>query len=65
MKKIALVTGSRRGIGLGIARALGREGYFVVLSATASSDEEIVGKLSAEGIDCAYTACDTDGLTCW
>ncbi len=58
MKKIALVTGSRRGIGLGIAHALGREGYFVVLSATASSDEEIVGKLSAEGIDCAYTACD-------
>ncbi len=58
MKKIALVTGSRRGIGLGIARALGNEGYFVVLSATAPSDEEVVGRLSAEGIGCAYVACD-------
>ena len=58
MKKIALVTGSRRGIGLGIARALGREGYFVVLSATTPGDEEIVGKLSSEGIDCVYIPCD-------
>lgn len=58
MKKIALVTGSRRGIGLGIARALGREGYFVVLSATTPADEEIVGKLSSEGIGCVYIPCD-------
>ncbi len=36
MQKIALVTGSRRGIGLGIARALGKAGYFVVVSATAA-----------------------------
>lgn len=58
MKKIALTTGSRRGIGLGIARALGKEGYFVVLSATTPTDETVVGKLSAEGIDCVYIPCD-------
>ena len=34
MKKIAWITGSRRGIGLGIARALAKEGFHVVLSAT-------------------------------
>ena len=58
MKKIALVTGSRRGIGLGIARALGQEGYFVVLSATTPSDEEVTAKLAGEGIDCTYISCD-------
>ena len=58
MKKIALVTGSRRGIGLGIARAHGQEGYFVVLSATTPSDEEVTAKLAGEGIDCTYISCD-------
>lgn len=58
MKKIALVTGSRRGIGLGIARALGQEGYLVVLSATTPVDDEVTAKLTSEGIDCTYIACD-------
>ena len=31
MQKIALVTGSRRGIGLGIARALGKAGYLSLI----------------------------------
>lgn len=58
MKKIALVTGSRRGIGLGIARALGREGWFVVVSATAPQANELVDELRAEGIDCVYRKCN-------
>ena len=45
-KKIALVTGSRRGIGLGIARKLGQAGYFVVLSATAAQDDAVVAELT-------------------
>lgn len=58
MKKIALVTGSRRGIGLGIAEALGKEGYFVVLSAATPADEEVTARLTAEGIGCTYISCD-------
>ena len=42
MKKIALVTGSRRGIGLGIARALGHAGWFVVVSAPAPPPHQLV-----------------------
>lgn len=57
-KKIALVTGSRRGIGLGIARKLGQEGYFVVLSATAAQDDAVVAELTQEGIDCTYIPCN-------
>ena len=58
VKKIALVTGSRRGIGLGIARKLGQEGYFVILSATAAQDEAVVDKLTEEGIACTYIPCN-------
>lgn len=58
MQKIALVTGSRRGIGLGIARALGKVGYFVVVSATAAQDDAVIETLQAEGIDCTYIPCN-------
>ena len=58
MKKIALVTGSRRGIGLGIARALGREGWFVIVSATAPQADDLLDELHGEGIDCVYRKCD-------
>lgn len=58
MKKIALVTGSRRGIGLGIARALGREGWFVIVSATAFQADDLLDELHGEGIDCVYRKCD-------
>lgn len=58
MNRIALVTGSRRGIGLGIARALGKNGWFVVLSATAAQDKAVVQQLHDEGVDCVYHKCD-------
>ena len=71
MKKIALVTGSRRGIGLGIARALGREGWFVIVSATAPQADEVLDGLRAEGIGCVYRKCniadpaDRSGIFGW
>lgn len=53
MKKIALVTGSARGIGLGIVRAL-KEDYFLVMSAT-RDEYEIPEDLK----DCAiYLRCN-------
>lgn len=58
VQKIALVTGSRRGIGLGIAQKLGQQGFFVVLSATAAQDDAVVAQLRKEGIDCTYLPCN-------
>jgi len=57
-QKTAIVTGSRRGIGLGIAKALLQEGYFVVMSAK-SSDCELLNQevKKYEGLYC-YVPCD-------
>ena len=59
-KKIAAVTGSRRGIGLAIARELGRAGYFVLVSGTRSREDSlsILESLKQEGIACEYIPCD-------
>ena len=40
MKKTAIVTGARRGIGLAIAKKLLEGGYRVVLCATTAAGEE-------------------------
>jgi NAD(P)-dependent dehydrogenase (short-subunit alcohol dehydrogenase family) len=51
-KKIALVTGANRGIGLETARQLGQKHVTVVVAArTLKSAEETASKLKAEGID--------------
>jgi NAD(P)-dependent dehydrogenase (short-subunit alcohol dehydrogenase family) len=51
-KKIGLVTGANRGIGLETARQLGQKGVTVVVAArTLKSAEETAAKLKAEGID--------------
>lgn len=55
--KVAVITGSRRGIGKGIAIELGKEGYTVVLSGT-SEDEDIVNEFEAMGINAIYIKCD-------
>ncbi len=57
-KPVAIVTGSRRGIGKGIAVALGQMGYYVVLSATHDTADEVVQELQALGISCEYIKCD-------
>ena len=56
-QKLALVTGARRGIGLGIAKALAEDGYFVVLSAASKSAEEALSAVRVLG-PCAYSPCD-------
>jgi NAD(P)-dependent dehydrogenase (short-subunit alcohol dehydrogenase family) len=51
-KKVALVTGANRGIGLETARQLGQKGVIVVTAArTGPAAEETASKLKAEGID--------------
>lgn len=59
-KKIASVTGSRRGIGLGIAEELGRAGYTVLLSDVVPVEEAepAVEQLRGQGIEAAYIRCD-------
>lgn len=59
-KKVAVVTGSRRGIGLGIARMLAKEGYETVLSAVspAESAQGILDELAGEGLSACYIPCD-------
>jgi NAD(P)-dependent dehydrogenase (short-subunit alcohol dehydrogenase family) len=49
---LALVTGANRGIGLEVARALGRDGMRVLLAArTAEEGEHAAGDLRREGLD--------------
>ncbi len=54
-KKVALITGANKGIGLEIARQLGKQGITVVLgSRDPKKGQDAVDTLKAEGID-AYT----------
>lgn len=58
--KVASVTGSRRGIGLAIARELARDGYTVVLSDIIEKAEAmpLLEELRAEGLAVDYARCD-------
>lgn len=57
--KIAVITGSTRGIGLAIARAYAREGAAVVVSSrSATAVDRVVDELRAEGARAAGVACD-------
>lgn len=51
-KKVALVTGANKGIGLEISRQLGRQGFTVIVAARDERKaSEAVGQLRGEGID--------------
>ena len=58
MQKVAIVTGSARGIGLQTAKTLAGDGYFVVLSDVAAPEEasKILADLPAGGA--VYIKCD-------
>ena len=61
MKKIAVITGSRRGIGLGILKALAKEGYHTIMTGVSSpeSTEEILDGLQKENLSVEYVRCDS------
>lgn len=60
MQKVAVVTGSRRGIGLATAKALAKAGYHVVLSAAsdASQAQAVLKSFRSEGLSACYMQCD-------
>ena len=62
--KIAFVTGSRRGIGLGIAEALAGAGYHVIMSGTASLEDtqSILQPLLDQGLSVEYRRCNVSDL---
>lgn len=59
-KRVALVTGSSRGIGLGIARRLGKDGFAVVIVATGPKEKHqaVLDELAREGIEHIYVQAD-------
>lgn len=59
-KKVAIVTGSSRGIGFGIARRLGQEGFAVVITATGCREvnQKALDLLSADHTDWIYVQAD-------
>ena len=56
MRKVAVVTGSSRGIGYGILRRLGKDGFQVVMVATGEmyKNQAALEELKSEGIECVY-----------
>src|SRR4051812_5633885 len=56
--RIALVTGGSRGIGLGAARSLGRDGAHVVICSLAEHLDEGTAALSTVGIKAEAMAAD-------
>ena len=62
-KKVAVVTGGRRGIGFGISLQLGKEGYYVIMAACSETATEALERLNAHGIEGEYRRCDVSDST--
>ncbi|MCK4284078.1 MAG: SDR family oxidoreductase [Candidatus Brocadiae bacterium] len=57
--KAAIVTGASRGIGVGIARTLGRQGMKLVLCARSEeAGQAVAAELGADGVECAWVTAD-------
>ena len=59
-KKTAIVTGSRRGIGLAVLRELAKDGYAAVMTGVSPEEDALplVSELREEGRDVRYIRCD-------
>jgi 3-oxoacyl-[acyl-carrier protein] reductase len=53
-RQVALVTGSRRGIGLGVALALAREGFELILNGVSSEADEALERVRECGVRAEY-----------
>ena len=66
--KVAVVTGASRGVGVGIARYLGRQGMRLVLGARSrEAGEAFAAELSGSGVACAWVTADVataEGAQC-
>jgi len=64
-KTTALVTGGRRGIGLGIAKAFANAGYNVAITGVANPENsvEVVAELQTLGADVAYFQADISDVS--
>ncbi len=60
MRKVALVTGSSRGIGFGILKTFAENGYDVVMSSTSGEEKakDNLAALRALGVKVSYARCD-------
>jgi 3-oxoacyl-[acyl-carrier protein] reductase len=60
MKKVALITGGTRGIGLGIARSLARENYRLALNGVRPKEaaQEALDEIRSLGTDVIYCQAD-------
>jgi 3-oxoacyl-[acyl-carrier protein] reductase len=60
VRRVALITGGTRGIGLGVARALAREGWALALGGVRSEDQvaEVLAELRGGGVDVLYAPGD-------
>ncbi|MDB5526466.1 MAG: fabG [Rhizobium sp.] len=64
-RPVALITGGRRGIGLGIAKALAADGFDIALTGVseANTDDPVLSELKSTGIEAIYVRSDLADLT--
>jgi NAD(P)-dependent dehydrogenase (short-subunit alcohol dehydrogenase family) len=57
-KKVVVVTGGGSGMGLAVAKILGKDNYIIIVGRTQSKLESALQELHADGINAEAFACD-------